>query len=186
MTQQQFKEFVHQLALANQDFDFLNSDEDKMKIVYMEMLNNSQHEFRIFAGTLACNTTNSPDFVETMSDYIERGGSLYILLNDYKEDIIFQSQLFKRLAFYKLKGRDIVVRKSADHPFIKTPDGKKKVHFAIGDKNSYRIETDIENRTAICNMNNVLKAGEFASFFDELFQKAEGDEINLLTLFKLQ
>lgn len=185
MTQQQYKEFVHCQALFKTGINFLNSDEDKMKTVYVEMLNNAKSEFRIFAGTLACDVTNSSDFIETLSDYIERGGCLHILLNNYNEDAVLQSQLFKRLAYYKSIGRDIVVKISLDHPYILTAEGRKDVHFALGDRNSYRLETDIEKRTAICNMNNPEKAVKFVNFFDQLFAKPENTEIDLAKLFKL-
>ncbi len=186
MTQQQYKEFVHIQALTKSGLNFLNSDEEKMKTVYMEMLNNANSEFRIFAGTLACDVTNSTDFVETLSDYIERGGFLHILLNDYDENVVLQSQLFKRLAYYQTQKKDVVVKRSIDHPYIKTQEGQKYVHFALGDKMSYRVETDIEKRTAICNMNNPDLTSKYVSFFDELFVKPENTEINLVELFKLR
>ena len=186
MTPQQYREFVHYQFESKSGINFLNSDEDKMKTVYMEMLNNAQSEFRIFAGNLACDVTNSSEFIETLSDFIERGGKLFILLNNFNEEIVLQSQLFKRLAYYKSKKKEIYVKKSSDHPFIVTQEGHKDVHFALGDKVSYRVETDIMKRTAICNMNNPEKTKEFAAFFDELFEKPENTEINLVKLFKLQ
>lgn len=186
MTHQQYKEFVRHQVITRSGLTFLNSDEDKMKTVYLEMLNNAQYEFRIFAGTLVCSVTDSPEFVETLSDYIERGGKLYILLNNYNEEQVLQSQLFKRLAYYKFKQKDIIVKQSNDHPFIITPEGNKDIHFSLGDKKSYRVETDIVKRTAICNMNNPKKAEQFATFFDDLFRKAENTEIDLVKLFKMQ
>lgn len=185
MTQEQYTQFVHYQALSKNSLDFLNSDEEKMKTVYIEMINNAQSEFRIFAGTLACEVTNSTEFVETLSDFIERGGKIHILLNRYDEEIVLKSQLFKRLAYYKSKNKEVVVKRSLDHPYIVTQEGNKNVHFALGDKTSYRIETDINKRTAICNMNNPEKAAEFAAFFDGLFKKQENTEIDLVKLFQL-
>lgn len=185
MTLSEYKTFVHYQSSIQGGKDFLNSDEDKMKTVYLEMLNNAKSEFRIFAGTLACTVTNSSEYIETLSDYIERGGWLHILLNNYDEDAVLQSQLFKRLAYYKSQGHDIVVKKSVDHPFIMTTEGRKNVHFALGDKISYRLETDIEKRTAICNMNNPEKAAKFVDFFDKLFMKPENTDIDLVKLFML-
>lgn len=186
MTQKEYKEFVHLQALSKTGLNFLNSDEDKMKTVYIEMLNNATSEFRIFAGTLACDVTNSSEFIETLSDYIERGGFLHILLNNYQEDVVLQSQLFKRLAYYQSQNKEVIVKRSIDHPYIKTQEGPKNVHFALGDKTSYRVETDIIKRTAICNMNNPELTTKYALFFDELFDKPESTEINLVQLFKLQ
>ena len=186
MTPQQYREFVHYQFVSKSGINFLNCDEDKMKAVYLEMLNNAQNEFRIFAGTLACDVTKSSEFIETLSDYIERGGKLYILLNNYNEETVLHSQLFKRLAYYKSQKKDIFVKKSFDHPYIATQEGHKDVHFALGDMISYRVETDITKRTAICNMNNPEKTKEFAVFFDDLFKKPENTDIDLVKLFKLQ
>lgn len=185
MTLSEYKAFVHYQASIQGGKDFLNCDEEKMKTVYLEMLNNAQKEFRIFAGTLACSVTNSSEYIETLSDFIERGGWLHILLNNYNEEIVLQSQLFKRLAYYKSIGREIIVKRSVDHPFIVTAEGHKDVHFALGDRLSYRLETDIEKRTAICNMNNPEKAVKFVDFFDKLFEKPENTEIDLVKLFML-
>lgn len=185
MTPKQYKEFVHLQALSKSGLNFLNSDEDKMKTVYIEMLNNATSEFRIFAGTLACDVTNSSEFIETLSDYIERGGFLHILLNDYNEETVLESQLFKRLAYYQSQNKSVVVKQSIDHPYINTQDGPTYVHFALGDKKSYRIETDIHKRTAICNMNSPELTAKYAHFFDKLFEKPESTDINLVQLFKL-
>ena len=185
MTSKQYKEFVHLQALLKSGLNFLNSDEDKMKTVYIEMLNNATSEFRIFAGTLACDVTNSSEFIETLSDYIERGGFLHILLNDYNKEKVMESQLFKRLAYYQSQKKAVIVKQSADHPYINTQDGPIYVHFALGDKMSYRIETDIHKRTAICNMNSPELTTKYAVFFDNLFEKPESTDINLVQLFKL-
>lgn len=185
MTLKQYKDFVHLQALSESGLNFLNSDEDKMKTVYIEMLNNATSEFRIFAGSLTCDVTNSSEFIETLSDYIERGGFLHILLNDYKKEKVIESQLFKRLAYYQYQKKPVVVKQSIDHPYINTQDGPTYIHFALGDKTSYRVETDINQRTAICNMNNPELTTKYADYFDKLFEKPESTEVNLVQLFKL-
>lgn len=178
--------FIHDLAKNNIDKPFLNSDSEKMKTVYIEMLNHSEKEFRIFAGLLCNDVTSSPEYVNAISGFIERKGVLRILLNQYQEDKIKESNLFKRLAYYKSCGYDIIVRETDDKPYI-TLNGKEvKVHVAIGDKKSYRLEFDTENRKAMCNMNSTDKANEFAVFFDKCFNEPYAKEIDLVRIFDMQ
>lgn len=181
-----YKIFIHDLAKNGIDKPFLNSDYDKMKTVYIEMLNHSEKEFRIFAGLLCNDVTSSPEYINAISGFIERKGILRILLNRYKEDKIKESNLFKRLAYYKSCGYNIIVKETDDNPYI-TLNGKEvRVHVAIGDKKSYRLEFDTEKRRAMCNMNNVNKANEFADFFDKCFNEDYAKEIDLVRIFEMQ
>ena len=60
---------------------------------------------------------------------------------------------------------------------------KKEVHFTIGDDKAYRIETDIENRTAECNFNNPNLAKATADFFDRLFVRDDAKDLDITKLF---
>lgn len=181
-----YKIFIHDLAKNGIDKAFLNSDSEKMKTVYIEMLNHSEKEFRIFAGLLCNEVTSSQEYINAMSSFVERNGVLRILLNQYKEDNIKESSLFKRLAYYKSCGYDIIVKETDDKPYINLNGREVKVHVAIGDKKSYRLEFDTENRRAMCNMNNTGKAAEFADFFDKCFNESYTEEIDLIQLFEMQ
>lgn len=86
-----YKIFIHDLAKNGIDKAFLNSDSEKMKTVYIEMLNHSEKEFRIFAGLLCNEVTSSQEYINAISSFVERRGVLRILLNQYKEDNIKES-----------------------------------------------------------------------------------------------
>ena len=60
---------------------------------------------------------------------------------------------------------------------------KKEVHFTIGDECAYRIETDIEKRTAECNFANPILAKQTAAFFDSLFERNDSVELDIAKLF---
>ena len=53
----------------------------------------------------------------------------------------------------------------------------------MGDEKAYRIETDVEKRTAECNFNNPVLASDTALFFDSLFERADAEEIDIIKLF---
>ena len=119
-----------------------------------------------------------------LSEFLERGGSLKILLNKYDKEIAKSSGLYKRLAYYKEKDFPIVVKETQAHPFFTSDPDKKEIHFTVADEKSYRIETDIEKRTAECNFNNPNLAKGITTFFDGLFSREDAKEIDLIKLFE--
>ena len=161
----------------------MNSDEDKAIEVMINLFHVSNEEVRIFAGNLCNNVGNNPDYIIALSEFVERGGKLLILLNDFKDELAKSSNLFKRLAYYMSERDSIKVRTTTAKPYIVGDTEKNPVHFAIGDKKAYRIETDIEKRAATCNLNNPTVAEGLTNFFDTLFVRDDAQDVDLTNLF---
>lgn len=178
-----YREFVCSIAKSGDNRTFLNSDEDHALDVLVQLFQLAQKTVRVFAGSLCLHVGNKPEYVVAVSEFIERGGELRILLNNYNEEFAKNSNLYKRLAYYKSQDKPIIVKTTNSHPYRTGDPQKKEVHFTIGDERAYRIETDIDKRTAECNFNNPELARATADFFDTLFYKEESQEINLLKLF---
>lgn len=178
-----YKDFVYLMAKIDENRTFLNSDEDHALDVLVQLFQLAQKTVRIFAGSLCQHVGNKSEYVIALSEFIERGGELRILLNNYNEEIAKTSNLYKRLAYYKSQGKPVFVKTTNSHPYRTGDPEKREVHFTIGDEKAYRIETDTEKRTAECNFNNPELAKTTADFFDMLFNKEENKEINLLKLF---
>lgn len=178
-----YSHFVRMLALANDPRVFLNSDEDHALSVLVELFNKAQNCIRIFAGCLCKHVGNRPEYITALSDFIERGGTLKILLNAFDEEAAKESNLFKRLAYYQSSEKTVYVKRSSAHPYRTKDPEKKEVHFTIGDLSSYRIETDIEQRTAECSFNSPEIAKGIADFFDSLFVRPDVEDIDLQRLF---
>lgn len=178
-----YKDFVASLARSGDNKTFLNSDEDHALDVLIQLFQLSQKTVRIFAGSLCQHVGNKSEYVIALSEFIERGGELRILLNKYNEGNAKSSNLYKRLAYYKSQGKPVIVKTTTSKPYRTDDPEKKEVHFTIGDDRAYRIETDIEKRTAECNFNNPSLAKATADFFDVLFEKENTKEVNLLELF---
>ena len=79
----EYKVFVHTLARNSEDRIFLNSDEDKAIVVLVQLIQNAQQELRIFAGNLCNLIGDNSDYIIAISEFIERGGTVRILLNAY-------------------------------------------------------------------------------------------------------
>lgn len=179
----EYKVFVHTLARNSEDRIFLNSDEDKAIIVLVQLIQNTQQELRIFAGNLCNHIGDNTDYIIAISEFVERGGVVRILLNNYDSTCAKNSNLFKRLAYYIAQGKNILIKETNTKPYRTSDVEKKEVHFTVGDHMAYRIETDIEKRTAECNFNSPQVAKGIADFFDELFEVEESKDIDIKGLF---
>lgn len=179
----EYSDFVRSLAQSGENRTFLNSDEDKAIEVMINLFHVSNEEVRIFAGNLCNNVGNNPDYIIALSEFIERGGKLFILLNNYNEGLAKSSNLYKRLAYYISIDKDVHIKSTPAHPYLVGDQDKKEVHFAIGDKKAYRIETDIVQRSANCNFNNPAVAEGMADFFDSLFERDDAQEVDITNLF---
>lgn len=183
-----YSDFVRSLARSGDGRTFLNSDEDKAVEVMINLFHVSNEEVRILAGNLCNNVGNNPEYIIALSEFIERGGKLYILLNDFNVDMAKTSNLYKRLAYYISISEDpkeptIKIKTTTAKPWLSSDSEKKPVHFAVGDKKAYRIETDIVKRTANCNLNNPAVAEGVAAFFDSLFNREDAQALDLTNLF---
>lgn len=178
-----YEQFVRLLARNNDDRTFLNSDEAHALTVFVQMFRSAMEEVRIFAGCLCKYIGNEPEYIIALSEFIERGGKLYILLNAYDESLAKESNLFKRLSYYKSLSKPVYIKTSNTHPYMLKDGKKNEVHFSVADNKAYRIETDIVKRSAVCNFNNPVLAKQITELFDELFAKEDTKDIDLLNLF---
>lgn len=178
-----YREFVRKLSEKSDNRIFLNKGADHALIVLECIFRQSSDMVRIFAGNLCRTVGNQPVYISALSDFIERDGKVRILLNDFQEKLALDSNLYMRLAYYKSKGKDIIVKKTGAKPYQESDPDKKEVHFTVGDKKAYRIETDIKQRAAQCSMNRPDTASMTADFFDGLFNGGESTEIDILRMF---
>lgn len=173
-------EYISQLANDRTNKPFSNNDEDHALEVLIKIFQMSNETIRIFAGSLCSDVPNNPRYIAALSDFIERHGRVRILLNDFSKENAKNSNLFKRLAYYaSLENTDIQLYTTKAKPYLIKDPQKKQVHFTVGDVNAYRIETDIEKRTANCNFNNPEGAKKLIAFFDQIEEsKAEKIDLN--------
>lgn len=182
VTIEDYRQFVASLATGDGiNRVFMNSDEDKALVVLVELFKSAKTIVRIFAANLCQHVGNQKDYIEALSDFIEKGGEVRILINQYDKDTAVQSDLYKRLAYYKSEGKPVYLKMTTIKPYYINDESKKEVHFTIADSKGFRIETDTEKRTARCNFNNPEEAAGVVKFFDEVFEKSA--DINLKELF---
>lgn len=164
----------------------MNSDSEKRKTVYRELLQSANSNLRFFAGNLCDDITNGEEFVEGISDFIEKGGRLEIILNQYDEDLIKSSNLYKRLAFYSAQNYAVSVMTTSMTVTISIQNQDTPAHFAVADQMAYRLEIDIEKRNAICNMNDEALTQKLIDIFTQISSNSQTQTVDLVKLFSLK
>ena len=178
-----YKLFIKKLADNHDSRVFLNSDEDHALAVFVKLFQTAQKEIKIFAGCLCKHVGNHPEYVVALSEFIERGGVLQILLNDYDENAAKESNLYKRLAYYISKRFPVEIKTTTAKPYLSGDPDKKPIHFTEADGVAYRLETDIDKRTAECSFNNPAMAGAISTFFDGLYNREGTRLVDVVALF---
>ena len=181
-----YSDYISTLRKQCKNRIFMNSDSEKRKTVYRELLQSANSNLRFFAGNLCDEITNSEAFVEEISDFIEKNGALEIILNQYNEDLIKASNLYKRLAFYSAQNCAVSVKRTSMSVNISIHDQDTPAHFAVADHQAFRLEVDIEKRTAICNMNDEIFAQKLVDIFEKISSNSQTHIIDLVKLFSLK
>lgn len=185
MNTTEYRSFVHDLIVRGDGHTFLNSDEDHALVVLTELIKMAQEVVRIFAGSLTGRVGNDPAYVIAISEFVERGGKLHILLNDYQPDSAEakNSRLYRRLSYYQYLGKPVVVKRTNHQPYRTEDPDQTPVHFTIADHKAYRLETDTKERSAQCSVNDPKAASVLAEFFDDIFNNEASQEINFVDYF---
>lgn len=185
MNSVEYKDFVHDLILRDDGRTFLNSDEDHALIVLTELINMAQEEVRIFAGSLTGKVGSDAAYIIALSEFIEREGKLFILLNDYqpKSSEAKSSRLYRRLSYYQSLGKTVIVKSTDARPYRTNDPDHTPVHFTVADHKGYRLETDTEERSAQCSVDDPSLASAIADFFDGIFNDVASKEINFVEYF---
>lgn len=183
-TIEEYKQFVNRLALMKDSRVFLNSDNQHALIVLIQIFNTAKSIVRIYAGCLSNVVGDNPEYIKALSEFIERGGEVHIMLNKYNEDSAKKSDLYKRLAYYQSINKPVVVKTTTKQAMRTDKSGTRTpIHFTVGDTSCYRIETDIEKRSAECSMNDETNSTALVNFFDVLFKQSDVKDLKLVDLF---
>ena len=181
----EYKDFVHDLILRGDGRTFLNSDEEHALIVLTELINMAKEELRIFAGSLTGKVGSDPEYIIALSEFIERGGKLFILLNDYQPNSseAKSSRLYRRLSYYQSLDKPVIIKSTNTRPSRTNDPNNTPVHFTVADRKGYRLETDTNERSAQCSVHDPLLSSAIADFFDGIFIAPASEEINFVKFF---
>ncbi|MDR1729992.1 MAG: hypothetical protein LBR52_04950 [Prevotellaceae bacterium] len=184
-----YRKFIKHLSNSQSPKEFLNSDEDHALVIFEQLFSQAKKDIRIFAGSLCCDSdknyhvANDSQYISALSEFVERGGKVKIILNDFNPVAAVKSNLMRRLLYYKVEFHDrIEIKTTTTKLSYKEDVEQKSIHFTVIDNNAYRIETNIEQRSATGSFNNEEVAVGLIRIFDDIYQN-KSQNLDIVKLF---
>lgn len=142
----------------------------------------SKQKIVMVLGRALRKENNDDLFIQSISSFLERCGKLEVFTYN-KEENLLDSNLMSRLALYKSRGADIVVRRLQNTPRIEYKDQQLKFNLYLFDTESVRIE--LENAFTVGRIwhNEKDVIAKYQKKIAELSATDLSEEVNLLTLF---
>lgn len=190
----EYQKAVEEYAKSGSNYLLHNKGPQHAQIIFDNIFRNAQNEVRIAAGSL-CNEelVNQSPYIEAVDAFIKKDSTkLYILLSQFPAEakeidkdkcllrFLSESQAYKdgRVIVKDMHGKGF---KSVD----KSTNAIKDIHFCTADGRMYRLETDVEERAAICNFGDSDRVSELNRLFDSAFETF-GQSVNLSEKFKTE
>jgi len=180
---EEYKAAVKFFAASHRDFDIKNEGNDCARVVFSNLFLNAKQRIRMVAHTLRNEVVDAKEYQDGLDSFLAReNAKLQVIIHHLpetaKDDVV--SNLYRRLRFNPAYDDGRIEIKIAGHDrfFL----GGKPVNFCVADGMMYRLENDIDKRTAICNFGNKKRAEELESVFDQGFVCIK-ETVNLKELF---
>jgi len=180
---EEYKAAVEFFAASHRNYDIKNEGNDCARVVFTNLFLNAKQRIRMVAHTLRNEVVDAQEYQDGLDSFLAReDAKLEIIIHHLPETAkeVQASNLYRRLRFNPAyeEGRIVIKVAGRDRFFI----GKKPVNFCVADGMMYRLENDIEKRTAICNFGDKRKAEGLESAFDRVFGGIN-ETVNLKELF---
>ena len=180
---EEYKAAVEFFASSNRNFDIKNEGNDCARVVFTNLFLNAKQRIRMVAHTLRNEVVDATEYQDGLDSFLAReNAKLEVIIHHLpmtaKEDVV--SNLYRRLRFNPAyeEGRVEIKVAGRDRFFLRD----KPVNFCVADSMMYRLENDIEKRSAICNFGDKRRAAGLESAFDYVFDSIN-ETINLKELF---
>ncbi len=177
-----YKKHISYLAKNKISQIFSNSGEEHALEVFSQIFSESKEVICIFAESLCSHVPQNPQYIQLLSEFVEKGGKLEIILNNFNIEKTLESSVIKRLAYFISEGNENIELYQTD---VTAYAGKQEMHFTVADNHIYRMEIDIEKRVANCNFNDEDVAGKLMDLFNKIKEDASTKPIDLLDLFQI-
>ena len=164
-----YEKAIRHYAENRIDEPFFNDGDDCAKIVFKYLFKTAQKEIKIFSGSLAKKEFPDNSYVAELTNFIRNGGKVSILVQHHnqidKDSILFSnlSRLLKSRSF-----PDFYLGRTKRKVLLKSHENTNEIHFTIADDKAFRIETDINTRSAMCNFNRSTIAEKYSQLFNQL------------------
>lgn len=179
-----YRTAVEFLAKHKLNFDIKNKGDDYAEIILTNIFVNSTKTIRIAANDLRNKVVDSPEYQDALCSFLSKEGTTLKIIVAHLPDSfneISNNNIYRRLRLHPAfeEGRISIRIAGKDRFFL----NDRPINFCVADGTMYRIENDIDKRTAICNFGNQDKAIELESIFDRAFSTIN-DDFDLKKVFK--
>ncbi len=183
----EYKEAVRFLSTQKIDFVIQNEGDEHAKVIFTNMFRTAEHHIRLAANTLRNPVVDSREYQDALDIFLGKGDTqLDIIINHIPESISQQSSdnIYQRLRHNPAYGQGRIRIKTANGNHFYLGDNQDKpINFCVADGRMYRIENDIEKRTAFVNFNDPDKSDELGNVFDNTFNKLQ-ESVDLTQYFE--
>lgn len=169
-----YKNYIEDLAKGDgQNVVFLNSGPIHASYVMENIFRSSKDCVKIYAGYLSGEVSGQERYMDSLSNFVQKGGKIKILLQEQKkEPQMTNPPIFKLLHFLSIICPDSIEVREATVE-VKEAASQDEVHFTIGDESKYRLENNIKTFSASGNFNDPITVAELDEIFEKLFSKAK-------------
>lgn len=176
----EYKNAVTNIAAKGENNLLHNAGNDHALIIFENIFKNAKKEILISAHDLTNpEVSNKEEYISSLLSFLDHNvdSKLYILVSDFQESYK-NFDLYKKLAnSIAYKENRVKIKNSNGFQFT---SGGSTVHFCVADERMYRLETDIQKRTAICNFGDEETANKLANAFWNGFNAKTSDEVTLI------
>lgn len=166
-----YRKAVEYYASNHLNYLFHNKGPEHAKIIFENIFKVANEHIRIAANNLwNTEVVNTQEYIDALRTFLDKPNSkLDIILtnepnwNEVKADEA--NNIYKLLLNYKSKVR---IKTGEGKNFRKT-DTNQIVHLCTADDSIYRLEDNIDERTAICNFKDEKTVSELNKIFDGVF-----------------
>ena len=160
-----YEKFITDLATTSSEQTFTNSSAAHALAIVRTIFKNSKSNICMFTGKLDL-IYEDGELLSNLREFIDgHNGNLKILIQE--EGFVDGDNVFLRTALGCKNAANVIVKKAAGNKL----SGIKK-HFLVADDRSYRVETDVNSKTAIGCFNDRGVAQKLNTAFNEMFENS--------------
>lgn len=166
---------VKDKAARKEDYLFHNEGNAHAKIILENLFRNADSHIRIAANTLNNEVVNSSEYMDAMKCFLDKDNTrLDIIVTQIprKGDVNMDDSLYGLLLNHHAYNDGRITVKSGEGKSFRDKDGER-VNFCTGDDMMFRLEDNIEARTAVANFNNPDTTRTLINTFDGVFNNIE-------------
>lgn len=151
----------------------------------VSLVDNSSSHICIHAGNLYSNEMNDEAVITSIRKFLNKGGSLSLLIYNYDETRIKSSPLFQMLAYMQSVSKRVVIKRTEDRSTLKVSGERMIFNLFLFDSKSERLELQDAFTNGRLWLNQPHTVSNYQEFYNKNFDSENATEVSLTELFNL-